>query len=85
MVQGACDMLGLDPLYMANEGKMVLFVAREQVLEIVAALKAIPEAENTAIIGEVIAEPSGMVLMETELGSQRILGMLEGEHLPRIC
>jgi len=85
MVQGACDMLGMDPLYMANEGKMVLFVAREQVLEIVASLKDLPEAENTAVIGEVVAEPRGMVLMETELGAQRILGMLEGEHLPRIC
>lgn len=85
MVQGACDMLGLDPLYMANEGKMVLFVARDKALEIVAALKNISEAENTAIIGEVIADPQGMVLLETELGAQRILGMLEGEHLPRIC
>ncbi|MEN6351505.1 MAG: hydrogenase expression/formation protein HypE [Syntrophomonas sp.] len=85
MVQGACDMLGLDPLYMANEGKMVIFADREKALEIVAALQAIPEAENTAIIGEVIADPAGMVLLETELGGQRILGMLEGEHLPRIC
>lgn len=85
MVQGACDMLGLDPLYMANEGKMVVFADRELAAEIVAALQAIPEAENTAIIGEVIADPAGMVLLETELGGQRILGMLEGEHLPRIC
>jgi hydrogenase expression/formation protein HypE len=85
MVQGACDMLGLDPLYMANEGKMVLFVDRAQASEILAALQTIPEAQNTAIIGEVIADPAGMVLLETELGGQRILGMLEGEHLPRIC
>mgnify|MGYP001221636947 CR=1 FL=1 len=85
IVQGACDMLGLDPLYMANEGKMVIFADRGQTSEIVAALRAIPEAVNTTIIGEVIADPAGMVLLETELGGQRILGMLEGEHLPRIC
>ncbi len=84
-VQGACDMLGLDPLYMANEGKMVIFADPGQAAEIVTALQVISEAENTTIIGEVIAEPAGMVLLETGLGGQRILGMLEGEHLPRIC
>jgi hydrogenase expression/formation protein HypE len=84
-VQGACDMLGLDPLYMANEGKMVIIVAREQAESIIADLKSLSEAEGATIIGEVQIEPPGMVLMETELGAQRILGMLEGEHLPRIC
>jgi len=84
-VQGACNMLGLDPLYMANEGKMVICVAREKALEVLADLKRIPEAQASAVIGEAMVQPAGMVLLETELGAQRILGMLEGEHLPRIC
>jgi len=85
VVQGACDMLGLDPLYMANEGKMVIFVNRERAVDIINDLRKISEAKGSAIIGEVAFEPAGMVLIETELGAQRILGMLEGEHLPRIC
>ena len=85
VVQGACDMLGLDPLYMANEGKMVLIVSPNQVAPIIDNLRELPEAANTTLIGEVIAEPAGMVLLQTPLGAQRILGMLEGEHLPRIC
>jgi hydrogenase expression/formation protein HypE len=85
VVQGACDMLGLDPLYMANEGKMVIFVARARAAEVMMDLQNIPEAQGSVIIGEACIEPPGMVLLETELGTQRILGMLEGEHLPRIC
>jgi hydrogenase expression/formation protein HypE len=85
VVQGACDMLGLDPLYMANEGKMVIFAAPEKAREIVMDLQSLPEARDAAIIGEVIPEPRNMVLIETELGAQRIIGMLEGEHVPRIC
>lgn len=85
VVQGACDMLGLDPLYMANEGKMVIFVNRERVPEIIRDLQELPEAAQSAVIGEAVSEPPGMVLIETELGARRILGMLEGEHLPRIC
>lgn len=85
VVQGACDMLGLDPLYMANEGKMVIVVKAEKAAEITADLRHLTEARQTVVIGGILAEPQGMVLMETELGAQRILGMLEGEHLPRIC
>ena len=85
VVQGACDMLGLDPLYMANEGKMVIFTAPAQAQEVLKDLQALPEARDAAIIGEVIPEPRDMVLIETELGAQRIIGMLEGEHVPRIC
>lgn len=84
-VRGACEMLGMDPLYMANEGKMVVFAASEQAADIVAELRGLPEAADAAIIGEVLQDPAGMVLLETELGARRILGMLEGEHLPRIC
>lgn len=85
VVQGACDMLGLDPLYMANEGKMVIIIAPERAAGIISDLRSLPEAGESAVIGEVIAEPKGMVLLETELGAQRILGTLEGEHVPRIC
>ncbi len=85
VVQGACDMLGMDPLYMANEGKMVIFVSGDAADNILADLRKLPQAENAAIIGQVSSEPVGMVLIETELGAARILGMLEGEHVPRIC
>ncbi|MGE5398471.1 MAG: hydrogenase expression/formation protein HypE [Chitinophagales bacterium] len=84
-VSGACDMLGMDPLYMANEGKMVVFAAPERATAILDSLRSLPEAKDGAIIGEVTAETQALVLMETELGARRILGMLEGEHLPRIC
>jgi len=84
-VAGACDMLGMDPLYMANEGKVIIFAAAEAAADIVAALRQTAEGKNAAVIGEVAAEPPGMVLLETTLGATRVLGMLEGEHLPRIC
>ena len=85
VVQGAADLLGLDPLYMANEGKMVIFAGPERVDGIMAELRSLPEAVEAAVIGEVKADPPGKVLVNTALGGQRILGMLEGEHLPRIC
>lgn len=84
-VQGACDMLGMDPLYMANEGKMVIFVAAEAAQSLVGDLHKLSQTQNAAIIGHVNIEPTGMVLIETELGAERILGILEGEHVPRIC
>lgn len=85
VVKGASDMLGMDPLYMANEGKMVLFVSAEASHDIMADLKKIPLTSHASIIGEVTSTATGMVLIETELGARRILGMLEGEHVPRIC
>ncbi len=85
VVQGACDMLGLDPLYMANEGKMVIVVEADISSQVLNDLRLLDEARETAIIGEVTKEPAGMVLIETRLGAKRILGMLEGEHVPRIC
>jgi len=85
VVQGACDMLGMDPLYMANEGKMVVIVSPDAAGPVMDSLNRLPEALGSAVIGAVHSEPVGMVLLQTELGAQRILGMLEGEHLPRIC
>ncbi|MDH7497254.1 MAG: hydrogenase expression/formation protein HypE [Syntrophomonadaceae bacterium] len=85
VVRGACDMLGLDPLYLANEGKMVVVAARECAEEVLRRLRQVPEAAQAALIGEVVADPPRMVVIETELGAVRILGTLEGEHVPRIC
>ncbi len=85
VVQGACDMLGLDPLYMANEGKMVIVVEADISSQVMNDLRLLDEARETAIIGEVVQEPAAMVLIKTRLGAKRILGMLEGEHVPRIC
>lgn len=85
IVKGACDMLGMDPMYMANEGKMIVIVGPDRIDEIMEGLKKMAYCQNAAVVGRVASEPSGMVLVETELGAQRIMGMLEGEHLPRIC
>lgn len=85
VVRGACDMLGMDPLYMANEGKMVIFTSPEKSAAVIRTLHSIPECRAAALIGELRAQPAGLVLIETELGAERILGPLEGEHVPRIC
>lgn len=84
-VVGACEMLGLDPLYLANEGKVIAVVAPQVADQVLEAMRALPEGRGAVQIGEVIAEEEGLVLLETELGATRILGMLEGEPLPRIC
>jgi len=84
-VAGACEMLGLDPLYIANEGKLIAIVAREDAEKILAATKQNRYGRNAAVIGEVIIEHPGRVVMKTLLGSSRIVDMLVGEPLPRIC
>lgn len=84
-VRAACEMLGYDPLYVANEGKLVAVIGREDVDQILKAMRAHPCAEEAAIIGEVTAEPRGKVLLRTGIGGTRIVDMLAGEILPRIC
>ena len=84
-VVGACEMLGLDPLYIANEGKLIAIVAKEDTDKVLAAVKRNKYGRNAAVIGEVIAEHPGRVVMKTVLGSSRIVDMLVGEPLPRIC
>ena len=84
-VVGACEMLGLDPLYLANEGKVIVVVAPDRAASVLEAMRNLPEGEGSVEIGQVIAEEEGLVLLETELGATRVLGMLEGEPLPRIC
>jgi hydrogenase expression/formation protein HypE len=84
-VGAACEMLGFDPLYIANEGKLVTMVAREDAKSVLKAMRATRYGEDAVIIGEVTAEPHGRVLLKTTLGSTRIVDMLAGEMLPRIC
>jgi len=84
-VAGACEMLGLDPLYIANEGKLIAIVTSEDADKILTAMKRNRYGKNAVVIGEVIAEHPGRVVMKTLLGSSRIVDMLVGEPLPRIC
>lgn len=84
-VRGACEILGLDPLTIANEGKLLAVVAPEATQQAIAALRAHPLGRDAALIGEVRAEPGGMVFLRTELGGTRVLDMLVGDPLPRIC
>ena len=84
-VRGACAMLGLDPLYLASEGKLVAVVAPQAAEELLQRLRHSRGGEQAAIIGEVVEGPPGLVLRRTALGVERVLGMLEGEILPRIC
>ena len=75
----------LAPLYVANEGKGLAIVPRESADEILAAMRAHPFGHDAAIIGEVTAAPPGVVLMKTRVGGTRIVDVLSGEQLPRIC
>ena len=84
-VASACEMLGLDPLYVANEGKMIAIVATEDAEKILKAMQQNRYGKNAAIIGEVTADHPGRVVMKTMLGASRIVDMLVGEPLPRIC
>jgi len=84
-VAAACEMLGFDPLYVANEGKLVAIVPQEDAEKVVAAMKRTRYGEDAAIIGRVAEEPKGRALLKTVLGSTRVVDMLAGEMLPRIC
>ncbi len=81
----ACELLGFDPLYLANEGKLLAFVSEGDADEILAAITANPYGKNAAVIGEVAADHIGKVIMETRIGGERFVDMLAGEQLPRIC
>ncbi len=84
-VASACEMLGFDPLYVANEGKLLAIVAAEAAPAVLAAMRATRYGEEAVIIGRVQAAPQGRVLMRTSIGSTRVVDMLAGEMLPRIC
>ena len=85
-VTGACDLLGIDPLYVANEGKLVAVVAPDEADAALAALPGPPARRATPRrIGEIAAEPEGIVVLLTTFGGTRIVDMLVGDPLPRIC
>ena len=84
-MRGASEMLGYDVFQVANEGKMVAVVPAEQAEAALAAMKASPYGEEAAIIGEVAESPAGKVYVFTSFGATRIMDMLVGEQLPRIC
>ena len=84
-VKGVCEILGLDPVYMANEGKLAAIVPGVAAAQVVEAMRALPCGRDAAVIGEVAAAPEGMVVLQTIFGGERVVDMLVGEQLPRIC
>ena len=84
-VQGACELLGFDPLHVANEGRFISFVPAAQAERAVALLKECPLAARSCIVGSVRQEARGGVTLKSRIGTHRVLDMLSGEQLPRIC
>jgi len=84
-VRAACEFLGLDPFYAANEGKVVMVVAAAAAEAALAALRAQPLGRDAALIGRVTAEHAGRVVLRTPYGARRVVQMLTGAQLPRIC
>jgi hydrogenase expression/formation protein HypE len=84
-VRGACEMLGLDPMYVANEGKLIAIVAPEAAGQVLEAMRRNPLGKDAQIIGTVVESPAPLVTMRTALGTSRIVDMLAGDQLPRIC
>jgi hydrogenase expression/formation protein HypE len=84
-VRGACEILGLDPLYIANEGKLLVFVSQEDADKVLDSIRSNEYGKDAEIIGEVTEQNSNIVNMKTRIGSNRIVDMISGEQLPRIC
>lgn len=84
-VSGMCEVLGLDPLYLANEGRLVLFVPEDEAEAALAAMHSVDVGKGACVIGHVVSHHPGMVVMKTRFGGSRIVDMLIGEQLPRIC
>jgi hydrogenase expression/formation protein HypE len=84
-VRSACDMLGLDPLYVANEGKLIAVAPPEDAERLLAAMRRHPSGKNAAVIGRISDDHAGMVVLRTLVGGERVVTMLTGEQLPRIC
>ena len=84
-VVAACELLGFDPLYLANEGKLLAFVSAEDADAVLAAIRSNPYGKDAAVIGKVVEDHIGKVIVETRIGGMRIVDMLAGEQLPRIC
>jgi hydrogenase expression/formation protein HypE len=84
-VQAACELLGIDPLFVANEGKLAAFVAPQSAASVLAAMRAMPEGRDAVEIGEAVEAHPGLVLLRTEVGGTRVVDLPFGEQLPRIC
>jgi len=84
-VRGACEILGLDPLYIANEGKLLAFVPPQHTDRVLAAMRVHPSGKDAVVIGEVVADHPRVVIMKSSIGGSRVVDMLSGEQLPRIC
>jgi hydrogenase expression/formation protein HypE len=84
-VKGACEILGLDPLYIANEGKLIAFVPENKAMEVLEAMRSHPLGKEACIIGKITSTDPETVIMKTSIGSNRIVDMMSGEQLPRIC
>jgi hydrogenase expression/formation protein HypE len=84
-VEAACEFLGLDPLYVANEGKLIAICAPEDAQKLLAVMRAHPLGQESSIIGEVLEDTHGFVQMTTKMGGRRVVDWLAGEQLPRIC
>lgn len=84
-VRGVCELLGLDPLYVANEGKLLAVVPRGDAARVLEVMRAQPEGREACVVGEVVDDRARLVVLETAVGGRRIVDMLQGEQLPRIC
>jgi hydrogenase expression/formation protein HypE len=84
-VNGLCEILGFDPLYLANEGKVLMIVHQDDAKDIVEIMKRNPLGKESKIIGDIVSDHPKMVVGKTEIGGKRIINMLQGEQLPRIC
>lgn len=84
-VMGLCELLGFDPLYIANEGKVVMIVAQEDADTVIREMRKDPLGRDSVVIGEIVADHPGMVILKTEVGGRRIVDLLSGAQLPRIC
>ena len=84
-VAGVCELLGFDPLYVANEGKLLAFMPAAESEAVLSAMRRDPHGQEACIIGTVTADHPGQVILETRVGGRRSVDMLTGEQLPRIC
>ena len=84
-VRGACEMLGLDPLHVANEGRMIVLLPEEAIEQALTVLSEFPVTQNAVRIGTIAGEQKGRVVLESIVGTRRVVEMLHGEQMPRIC
>jgi len=84
-VRGACELLGLDPLNVANEGKLIAIVEEDSAETVLTAMRAHPLGTEAAMVGEIVEDPLQLVRMITHIGGERVVDWLHGEQLPRIC